>query len=199
MCGAEREREDGADGEDTRGCHRPLREVHRSALRPVPRSERAQRAQLHKRLEYLFQLFLGNTRARVANAYEQTLVFDAPFQLDRSSGRREFHRIGQKIHDDLLHLLAIGEDAELIVAILVIVADALLCKLRRHERLSAAESLLDRDFGHGELDRPAFELREIENHVHQCEQVLLRLVNTTNIAPLFSVSPRECSAGTRGS
>ena len=67
------------------------------------------------------------------------------------------------------------------------VSNAFFRKLRRDERLCDAQSLFNRDFCHRQFDWSTFELGEIENHVHQCQQMLLRLVDAIHVLSLFFI------------
>ena len=69
------------------------------------------------------------------------------------------------------------------------VGDGLLGELREHQRFGAEQRFLDRDLGHGELDGTRLELREIQDHVDQRHEVLLRLVNPPDVAALVLRQP----------
>src|SRR5436190_12378808 len=64
---------------------------------------------------------------------------------------------------------------------------ALLRELGSDQRFGDAQRLLDGNFRHRQLDRSAFKLREIEYHVHQRQQMLLRLMNALDVLALLVV------------
>src|SRR2546423_5534312 len=112
---------------------------------------------------------------------------DLPLQLDGPAGRRELASVRQQIDDDLLHLFTIRENGERRISRSMRVADALLGELWNDERLAAAQCFLDRNLRHRQLDVAALEFREIEDHVDERHQVLLRLMDAIDILALVFV------------